>query len=109
MPVFRRFGRPGLLGTVARTAVVAGTATMTARAVNRGINQRDTTRNEAEAYEAEAQQQVPPPPVAQTYSERQTPETPTLADQLQSLSDLHSAGQISDSEFSAAKTRLLTT
>ena len=31
----RRRGRPGLLGTVGRTAVVAGTATATANAVNR--------------------------------------------------------------------------
>jgi hypothetical protein len=33
MPLFRRFGRPGLLGTVERTAVIAGTATVTARAI----------------------------------------------------------------------------
>lgn len=31
----RRRSRPGLLGTVGRTAVVAGTATATANAVNR--------------------------------------------------------------------------
>jgi Short C-terminal domain len=34
MPLVR-YGRPGLLGTVARTSVVAGTASMTANAVNR--------------------------------------------------------------------------
>lgn len=98
MPLFRRFGRPGLLGTVARTAVVAGTATMTARAVNRGLAARDTTRNEAEAYEAQSQPAQPPWAPA---------EAPTLAEQLQSISDLHSTGQISDSEFAQAKGRLL--
>jgi hypothetical protein len=34
MPVFRRFGRPGLLGTVTQDAVVSGTENMTARAVD---------------------------------------------------------------------------
>jgi hypothetical protein len=34
MPVFRRFGRPGLLGTVTPDAVVSGTENMTARAVD---------------------------------------------------------------------------
>ena len=31
----RRMGRPGLVGTMARTAVIAGTASATAGAVNR--------------------------------------------------------------------------
>ncbi len=33
--MMRRMGRPGLLGTMARTAVVAGTASATVNAVNR--------------------------------------------------------------------------
>ncbi len=33
--MLRRVGRPGLIGTVARTAVIAGTATATSNAVNR--------------------------------------------------------------------------
>ena len=57
MPFIRRlggprFGRPGLLGTVARTAVIAGTATVTANAVSRHGQQRAA---EKEAY-AEQQQ-----------------------------------------------------
>ncbi|WP_188509687.1 hypothetical protein [Conyzicola nivalis] len=36
MPLFRRFGRPGLLTDVTRAAVVGGTAPMIARAVERG-------------------------------------------------------------------------
>ena len=96
-PLFRRFGRPGLLGTVARTAVVAGTATMTARAVNRGLNNRQVTQEEAAAYEAEATQ-----PLA-------APAQQSLTDQLQSLSALHANGSISDEEFASAKSRLLGT
>ena len=37
MPVFRRFGRPGLLGTVTPDAVVSGTENMTARAVDHHV------------------------------------------------------------------------
>ena len=93
-PLFRRFGRPGLLGTVGRTAVIAGTATMTARAVNRGMARRDETREEAALYEQA--QAAPPPPAAQG-----------LAAQLQSISQLHASGAISDEEFASAKRKLL--
>ena len=96
-PLFRRFGRPGLLGTVGRTAVIAGTATMTARAVNRGMARRDQTREEAELYETEATQ---PLAAAQPAAEG-------LAAQLQSISQLHASGAISDEEFTSAKRKLL--
>jgi hypothetical protein len=86
MPIFRRFGRPGLLGAVAATAVVAGTATMTSRAINNSMNRRAATVQEA----------APAPPVE-----------PTLTDQLQTLSQLHASGQIDDDEFAAAKSHLL--
>ena len=105
MPVFRRFGRPGLLGAVATTAVVAGTATMTARAVNNGMNRRAATQQEAAAYESEqaaaaAPQQVPVQQAAPA-------EGASLPEELQSLSDMHSRGVIDDAEFAAAKSRLL--
>jgi hypothetical protein len=102
MPLRRgRVGRPGLLGTVARTAVVAGTATATSNAVNR----RGARRNaEQQAY---SQQQAPPPP-------QQAPPPPaapsagqdTVA-QLGQLAELHSSGALSDAEFAAAKAKLL--
>jgi hypothetical protein len=95
-PLFRRFGRPGLLGTVARTAVVAGTATMTARAINNGMSRRQQTRDEAAAYEADI---GAPSPVAGGQQ--------TLSEQLQSLSALNSSGAITDDEFTNAKRRLL--
>ena len=95
-PLFRRFGRPGLLGTVGRTAVIAGTATMTARAVNRGMARRDQTLEEADLYEAEATQPLPAAPAAEG-----------LAAQLQSISQLHASGAISDDEFASAKRKLL--
>ncbi|MFD3463700.1 SHOCT domain-containing protein [Nocardia fluminea] len=103
MPLRRgRVGRPGLIGTIARTAVVAGTATATSNAMNRRGAQRAA---EQQVY---AQQQAPPPPPQQ-----QAPPPPatsagddTVA-QLGKLAELHSAGALSDAEFAAAKAKLL--
>jgi hypothetical protein len=36
MPIFRRFDRPGLLGAVTHTAIISGTAALTARAIGNG-------------------------------------------------------------------------
>ena len=59
----RRRGRPGLLGTVGRTAVVARTATATANAVNRHAQNKAAEKEQAAANEA--QQAAPPPPPPQ--------------------------------------------
>ena len=48
----RRMGRPGLVGTMARTAVVAGTAT----AVAGGVHKHQQGKAQEEAYEDAAQQ-----------------------------------------------------
>jgi hypothetical protein len=99
MPLFRRFGRPGLLGAVAATAVVAGTATMTSRAINGSMDRRAATQQEAAAYEASqsAAVQQPAPAITQ----------PGLPEQLQSLNVLHTQGVLSDEEFTSAKSQLL--
>ncbi|MGF0318116.1 SHOCT domain-containing protein [Nocardia fluminea] len=102
MPLRRgRVGRPGLIGTIARTAVVAGTATATSNAVNRRGAQRAA---EQQAY---AQQQAPPPPPQAP----PPPPAPSAGDdtvaQLGKLAELHSAGALSDAEFAAAKAKLL--
>jgi hypothetical protein len=94
-------GRPGLLGTVARTAVIAGTATATSNAVNRRSMRNQQQEAEATAYE---QQQyaapAPPPPPA-------PPAENSLGDQLTKLAQLHSQGALTDEEFQAAKRQLL--
>ncbi|MGW6123390.1 SHOCT domain-containing protein [Nocardia sp. NPDC055165] len=103
MPLRRgRVGRPGLIGTIARTAVVAGTATATSNAVNRRGAQRAA---EQQAY---AQQQAPPPPQQQAPPPPAAPSAgnDTVA-QLSTLAELHSAGALSDAEFAAAKAKLL--
>jgi len=102
----RRMGRPGLIGMAARTAVVAGTAT----AVSGNVQRRQQARNqdaqaqadaEAQAqqdeYAAQQQQAAPPAPASES----------GLLDQLNQLSQLHNAGVLSDTEFTAAKAKLL--
>lgn len=101
MPFIPRVGRPGLLGLAARTAVVAGTAS----AVSGGVRARQETgaRSEFEAAQFEAaqheaaRQQVAPLPSV----------TVDLVAELQKLGDLKAQGVLSDSEFAAAKARLL--
>jgi hemolysin activation/secretion protein len=109
--MLRRRGRPGLLGTVARTAVIAGTATATANAVDRHGEQK-AAEKQANADQQAAQQQAaqqqaappPPPPPA--------PAPPAAADddlvgQIGQLGKLRDTGVLSDSEFAAAKAKLL--
>ena len=115
----RRMGRPGLVGTMARTAVVAGTATAVSGGMIRHRNAKDQAAadeqyaaqaNEAEMAAMQAQlaqlqaQQAPPPPPP--------PAAPAaggddLMAQLKSLADLHAAGILDDAEFAAAKAKLL--
>ena len=100
---FVRAGRPGLLGTMARTAVVAGTATAVAGGVSRRQQARATQAAEAQIYEqqqAAAAAAAPMPPPAPN------PASGGLAE-LQRLAEMHSQGVLTDDEFAAAKSRLL--
>ena len=92
--LFRRFGRPSLLGLAAGTAVVAGTATAVGGAVAGRQQRQAEERAEAEAYQAQASA----PPVAPQ---------PDLMSELERLGALKQQGLLSDAEFSAAKQRLL--
>jgi hypothetical protein len=105
----RRRGRPGLLGTMTRTAVVAGTATATAGAVHghqakKQAQQQAATAPPAEssaAAQAPAQTQATPPA---TGGGGLTEETMA---KLTQLSEMHASGVLTDDEFTAAKARLL--
>lgn len=109
MPLLRRFGRPGLLGLAARTAVVAGTATAVTSGMVRRSQQRAQQDAEVAAYEAEREQnQIDQ---AATQAARTTP-TPSPAgadiiDELQRLSTLHAQGVLTDDEYSQAKAKIL--
>lgn len=95
----------GLLRGVARTAVVAGTAT----AVSNRVSRRQARRWQGEQYEQagpypppqyEAPQYESPPPTSGGGGEGLTAE-------LQRLSELRSSGVLTDDEFAAAKAKLL--
>lgn len=97
MLIGRRFGRPGLIGAVARTAIITGTAAMTARAISQHQQQRRAAQQEA----AQAQGQDPAHPSAPAAS------VDPLVGKLEQLGALHADGVLTDQEFSAAKARLL--
>jgi hypothetical protein len=101
MPLFRRVGRPGLIGLAARTAVVAGTAT----AVSGGMARRQQNRaaEQAEAAAYEQQQYAAPAPAAAAPAAGGV----DLVAELQKLGTLHQQGLLDDAEFAAAKARLL--
>lgn len=109
----------GLLGMMARTAVVAGTATAVSNRVSRRQVGRWNQKAEAQAYEQ--QQQAPPvqqaPPEQQYQQPPQyapappappaPPAQPNLVDEIQRLATLKDQGILSDAEFTAAKNKLL--
>lgn len=85
---------PGLLRGVARTAVVAGTATAVSNRVSRRQADRWAERD-AQAYEPE------PAPPAEAEPE------PDPIEQLKQLGELHEQGVLTDEEFAAQKAKLL--
>ena len=105
---------PGLLRGVARTAVVAGTATAVSNRVSRRQANRWSTQQEAAYYEQQqdaqpqyAQPQYAQPQYAQPqYAPPPAPEPDTLS-QLQKLGDLKAQGILTEEEFQAQKAKLL--
>jgi membrane protease subunit (stomatin/prohibitin family) len=98
-----RVGRPGLIGTAARTAVVVGAASATAGAVQHHQEEKAQQR----AYEQD-QQQAPQQQAAQ----EQAPAAPApSADDkialLKQLADLKDQGILTEEEFAAQKAKIL--
>ncbi|WP_154606303.1 MULTISPECIES: SHOCT domain-containing protein [Arthrobacter] len=99
--VFGRRNRPSVLRTVARTSVIAGTATAASNAVN----------NKAANQQAAAQQLLA--------QQAQTPAFPVpaaapvgapvavLLGKLERLAALHASGALSDAEFAAVKASII--
>lgn len=96
----RRMGRPGLIGTMARTAVIAGTAT----AVTGGVRGR-----QAAAQQQAAQQPAAPAPTAvpETATAAAPPQGDNMIAELERLAQLKTVGVLNDAEFAAAKAKLL--
>ena len=97
----------GLIGGMARTAVVAGTATAVSNRVSRRQAGRWAAQEQQEAQEY-AQPQYAPPPEPQ-YAPTPTPAPDPDADlaRLKQLGDLRAAGVLTEQEFQAQKARLL--
>ena len=91
---------PGLLRGVARTAVVAGTATAVSGRVARRQNQR--WAQEEQGYPQETYAQPPPPPAAPAADDRDR-----QIEQLKDLADLKAQGILTEEEFAAKKKQIL--
>jgi hypothetical protein len=97
-----RMGRPGLLGTMARTAVVAGTATAVSDSVSRRSAQRADERAAYQGAQNQAvQRQVPQQQAAATPGDTMS--------KIRELADMRSQGLLTDEEFAAAKAQILGT
>jgi hypothetical protein len=89
---------PGLLRGVARTAVVAGTAT----AVSNRVSRRQANRWAQQEEPQYAQQQY-----AQPQSQQPAPAASDTVSQLKDLADLKAQGILTDAEFQAQKAKIL--
>jgi len=96
-----RAGRPGIVGTMARTAVVAGTATAVAGSVSR--------HQQANAQEQAAQQEQIDDAAKQMAAEQQpvAAPAPDMITQLKELAALKDAGVLTEAEFNAQKAKVL--
>jgi hypothetical protein len=89
---------PGLLRGVARTAVVAGTASAVGGRVHRRQQNKWAQQDSAQQY-AEPAPQVPQP--------RSGTDTNTKLAQLRELGQLHDSGVLDDAEFELQKSQIL--
>ena len=89
---------------MARTAVVAGTATAVSNRVSRRQANRWAAQEEPQQeYAAPPPPPPPPPPAAQPAAASQS----NMLDELQKLGELKSAGVLTEAEFQAQKARIL--
>ena len=114
--------RTGIVGTMARTAVIAGTAT----AVSRGVNSAMTGAQQRAAEQAAANQMAAQNQAdidamaaqmnamqAQQAQAAMAPQSAPAASnndvmaQLQQLAEMKNSGLLTDAEFAAAKAKLL--
>jgi hypothetical protein len=87
----------GLLGGMARTAVVAGTATAVSNRVSRRQANRWSQQGADEQQQYQQPQYAAPPPA---------PEVDTVS-QLKELAELKAQGILTEAEFTAQKAKIL--
>ena len=104
---------PGLLRGVARTAVVAGTATAVSGRVQRRQAEKFASRDaniyaeREQAYEQQSGYAQPAPAAPAPAAAPASAPQFDLMDQLQKLGDLKAQGILTDAEFDAQKAKLL--
>jgi hypothetical protein len=89
---------PGLLRGVARTAVIAGTATSVSNRVSKRQGERWAAQEQQQYAQPEAPPQAAPAPEAGGSS---------VIDQLKELGELKAQGILTEEEFAAQKAKLL--
>ena len=90
---------PGLLRGMARTAVIAGTATSVSNRVSRRQARRWAGDDAQQEAPPQQQEYAPPPPPAEP--------TESRVDRLTKLAALKEQGVLTDAEFAAEKARIL--
>jgi len=115
---------PGVVGTVARTAVVVGTATAVGHGVDRRMDRKDAAKAQhAEAEQAALQSQDEIADMQVQLANMQAQQTqaaiqaqaapappagaPDLMAKLQQLAQLKESGALNETEYAAAKAKLL--
>jgi hypothetical protein len=113
---------PGLVRGVARTAVIAGTATAVSNRVSRRQAGRWSDQDQQAYQEQQAQQSAAPPPqqyapppppppqyapVAEAAPAPEAPDMNAKLAQLQQLGELKAQGILTDVEFEIQKQRIL--
>ena len=99
---------PGLIRGVARTAVVAGTATAVSGRVQRRQAEKFAGRDAqiaADREQAYEQQYAPPPPPPPASAGP----APDMIEQLKQLGELKEQGILTEEEFAAQKAKILGT
>ncbi len=102
----RRRGRPSMLGTVARTAVVASTAQAAAGRVHRNQQQRWSQEDAAQAQPAQAAP-PPPPPAPAPAAEAPAAGMEDKLALLQQIGSLRDQGILTEAEFEAKKSQIM--
>src|SRR3954468_314010 len=101
----------GLVGGMARTAVVAGTATAVSNRVSRRQSNRWAADQQQQVeHEAYQQQQYAPPPPQPTYAPPPAAGGADMDDKIEKLTQLgalRDQGILTDAEFDAQKAKIL--
>ncbi len=96
----------GLIGGMARTAVIAGTATAVGNRVSRRQANRWSQQDQAQ-YQQQPQQPQYAQPVYAAPPPAPAPTADDMGAQLEKLAQLHTSGVLTDEEFAASKAKIL--